>query len=125
MSSYKYVFTKILIMKQNLLDFIPKHNSLISYTVDKKGIVTLEVKNRGFYNRVAQIFFKRPKVSFITLEEFGSFIWQQIDGEKTVMEIADKVKEEFGQKAEPLYERLGQYMTTLRRCDYILWVKKN
>lgn len=110
---------------KNLLDFIPKHNSLISFTADKKGIVTLEVKNQGFYNRVAQIFFKRPKVSFITLEEFGSFIWQQIDGEKTVMEIAGKVKEEFGQKAEPLYERLGQYMTTLRRCDYILWVKKD
>ncbi|MCQ2584007.1 MAG: PqqD family protein [Treponema sp.] len=108
-------------MQKNLLDFIPKHNSLITFTTDKKGIVTLEVKNRGFYNRIAQIFFKRPKVSYIALEEMGSFIWQQIDGEKTVMEIGEKVKEHFGQKAEPLYERLGQYINTLRRCDYILF----
>ncbi len=110
-------------MKENLLDFVPKRNSLIVFSEDKKGIVTLEVKNRGFYNRIAQIFFKRPKVSFITLEEFGSFIWKQIDGTRTVMEIAELVKEEFGDKAEPLYERLGKYMNTLRKCDYILWVK--
>jgi len=112
-------------MKQNLLDFIPKHNSLISFSTDKKGIVTLEVKNRGFYNRIAQFFFKRPEVSFITLEEFGSFIWNQIDGQKTVMEIGEKVKNQFGEKAEPLYERLGQYMNTLRKCEYIVWVKNN
>lgn len=110
-------------MKENLLDFVPKRNSLISFTEDKKGIVTLEVKNRGFYNRIAQIFFRRPKTSFISLEEFGSFIWKQIDGTRTVMEIAGLVKDEFGDKAEPLYERLGQYMKTLRKCDYILWVK--
>lgn len=110
-------------MSENLLDYIPKHNSLIPFSVDKKGIVTLEVKNRGFYNRVAQILFKQPKISYIALEEFGSFIWQQIDGQRSVMEIAGLVKEKFGAKAEPLYDRLGQYMKTLRKCDYILWIK--
>lgn len=110
-------------MSENLLDYIPKHNSLIPFSVDKKGIVTLEVKNRGFYNRVAQILFKQPKISYIALEEFGSFIWQQIDGQRSVMEIAGLVKEKFGEKAEPLYDRLGKYMKTLRKCDYILWVK--
>ena len=110
-------------MKKNLLDMIPKHNSLISFKTDKKGIVTLEVKNRGFFNIIAQIIFHRPKVSFITLEEFGSFIWQEIDGKKTVMEISALVKEKFGSRAEPLYERLGKYMNTLRKCDYIVWVK--
>lgn len=109
---------------KNLLDFIPKHNSLINFSEDKKGIVTLEVKNRGFYNRLAQVLFKQPKISFIKLDEFGSFVWNQIDGEKSVLMISEKVKEKFGSKAEPLYERLGRYMNTLRKCDYIVWVKK-
>ncbi len=109
--------------QKNLLDMVPKHNSLVPFTEDKKGIVTLQVKNRGFYNRVAQIIFRRPKVSYIELEEFGSFIWNQIDGKKTVMEIGELVKNKFGTKAEPLYDRLGTYMNTLRNCDYILWLQ--
>ena len=38
-------FAWLIFMQKNLLDFIPKHNSLITFTTDKKGIVTLEVKN--------------------------------------------------------------------------------
>lgn len=109
-------------MKKNFLDFIPKRNALIEWSADKKGIVTLAVKNRGFYNRVVQVLFRRPKISYISLEEFGSFIWQKLDGEISVYEIGVLVKEHFGKKAEPLYERLCAYIKTLRRQEYILYV---
>lgn len=110
-------------MKTNFLDFIPKRNSLVEWTADKKGIVTLAVKNRGFYNHVAQVLFRRPKVSYISLEEFGSFIWRNIDGEKSVYEIGALVKENFGEKAEPLYERLCAYIKTLRRLEYVVYAR--
>lgn len=111
-------------MKGNFLDFVPRRNALIEWTKDEKGIVTLSVKNRGFYNRIAQLLFRRPKISYISLEEFGSFIWQSMDGEKSVHEIGALVKEAFGHRAEPLYERLCAYIRTLRRQEYVVYVKK-
>lgn len=110
--------------KENYLDYIPKHNELFTWDKAEDGLVTIKVLNKGLFNRVAQIFFKRPKCSYIHLEEFGSFVWEQIDGVKTVYEIGQEVKKHFGKKCEPLYERLSKYMVTLRNNDYIVYVNK-
>ena len=110
--------------KENYLDYIPKHNARFSWEIKENGLVVIKVANTGFFNRIAQLIFKRPKFSYIELEEFGSFIWQQIDGEKTVYEIGQAVKAEFGDKAEPLYERLAKYITILRNNAYVVYVNK-
>ena len=36
-------------------------------------------------------------------------------------ELADLVGEEFGEKAEPRYERLAEYMKSLRNNDFIYY----
>ena len=73
------------------------------------------------FNILAQKFFKRPKVSQIHLEKMGNFIWPLIDGESTVYEIGAKVKEHFGDEAEPLYERLVQYFRILDNQGFIYY----
>lgn len=107
--------------KENYLDYIPKRNSLFPYKENKKKLIEIERKNKGLFNRIAQIFFRRPKVSYIELDAFGSFIWMQIDGKQSVYEIGKAVKEKFGQDAEPLYERLAQFLHILRSNDFIVY----
>lgn len=80
--------------------------------------------NRGLFNRIAQILFKRPKISWIELEGMGSFIWNQIDGKRNVYEIGKLVKEKYGQEAEPLYERLSTYIKTLHNSCFIVYENK-
>ena len=53
------------------------------------------------------------------LDEFGSFVWLSIDGKNTVFDIGGKVKEEFGEEAEPLYPRLIQFLNVLKEVKYI------
>lgn len=108
--------------KENYLDYIPKQNRLFPYRENEKGNVEIERKNKGLFNRIAQLFFRRPKVSYIELDAFGSFIWKQIDGEKDVYEIGKLVKAKFGQDAEPLYERLTKFLHILRSNEFILYV---
>lgn len=110
--------------KENYLDYIPRHSALFTWEKGKDGLVTIKVRNKGLFNRIAQIFFKRPKYSYIHLEEFGSFVWEQIDGVKNIYEIGQSVQAKFGKKCEPLYERLSKYMVTLRGNDYIVYVNK-
>lgn len=104
---------------ENYLDRIPIKNGSIGWSEDEKGIITLEIENKGFFNRACQKLFKKPKISYVHLDETGSFVWPLLDGEKDITEIGILVKEHFGEKAEPLYERLAQYFKILDSYGFI------
>ncbi|MBO5908246.1 MAG: PqqD family protein [Clostridia bacterium] len=104
---------------ENYLERKPKRNGSIVWTADEKGIVTLEIENKGVFNRIAQKLFKKPKISYIHLDENGSFIWQKLDGEKDLTEIGKLVDEHFGKKAHPLYERLAKFCQILESYGFI------
>lgn len=105
--------------KENFLEFIPLCNSAIGWKTDDGGIVTLEIENKGVFNRIAQKLFKKPKISFVHLDEMGSFVWPLIDGKKNIFVIGEAVREHFGNKAEPLYERLSKYFKILESYGFI------
>ena len=109
---------------ENYLDYVPVCAPGHSWDCNEKKLVVIHVENKGFYNRLAQKLFKRPKVSHITLDEFGSFVWKEMDGKRTIYEIGLLVKGQFGDKAEPLYERLAQYFQTLYRNHLIGYCKE-
>ena len=103
---------------ENFLDKIPVRKEGIEWSTDDLGKVTLQMENKGIANRIAQKLLKKPKISYIHLDENGSFIWPLLDGEKTVYEIGQLVEEHFGEKAHPLYERLSQYIKTLEKYGF-------
>lgn len=107
------------ILNQNYLDNIPVASEKISFTENDDGIVTLAVENTGVMNRIAQKLFKKPKISYIHLDELGSFIWKLIDGETPITKMGDPVKAQFGEKAEPLYPRLAKYISILESYGFI------
>lgn len=110
--------------KKNYLDFIPCCNPLYTWDADEKGIVTVHVVNKGFYNFLAQKLFKRPRISHIKLDAYGSFVWQQMDSVKTIYDISELVKNEFGKEAEPVVERLVKYFRILYQNKFIGYVKE-
>ena len=104
--------------KKNYLDYIPVISEKNTWS-EENGVVTIHMVHRGFYAAIAQKFFKRPRVSHIELDTMGSFIFPLIDGRRTVGDIALLVKERFGEAAEPLYDRLVQYMKILHNNGFI------
>lgn len=103
----------------NLLDFVPQHSTKFRVEISDDAVVTIFVENKGPFNFVAQKLFGKPRFSQVHLEEFGSFIWQQIDGQRTIKEIADILHEKFGEKAEPLYPRISMYFNMLKQYNFI------
>ncbi len=106
---------------ENLLEFVPIRN--IERFSEENGVITLEIENKGFFNRLAQKLFKKPKISYIHLDEMGSFVWPLIDGERNITDIGVFVKEHFGEKAEPLYERLAKYFKILESYGFVKFKK--
>lgn len=108
---------------ENYLERIPLKNPEIKWTTDENGMVTLQVENKGLANKIAQKLLKKPKISYIHLDENGSFIWPLIDGERDIIAIGEKVKEHFGEKANPLYERLVKFFQILENYSFVNWKK--
>lgn len=109
---------------ENYLDYIPVRNPQNTWE-EKDGVVTVHMVNRGFYNKVAQKFFHTPRISHIDLDSYGGFLWQRIDGKSTVGQLAEGLKDHFGEDAEPLYDRLVKYMQILRNNKLILFAGRD
>ncbi len=105
--------------KENYLEKIPVRNDSLGWKADDEGVVTLEITNKGFFNKIAQRFFKKPKISYVHLDETGSFVWPLIDGEKDILKIGEEVEAHFGEKANPLYERLAKFFQILESYGFI------
>ncbi len=106
---------------ENYLERIPLRNPDINWTTDDNGIVTLEIINKGIFNRIAQKLLKKPKISYVHLDENGSFVWPLIDGKTDIAALGEAVDKHFGEKAHPLYERLAKYFQILESYGFITY----
>ncbi|WP_324823838.1 PqqD family protein [Sinanaerobacter sp. ZZT-01] len=103
----------------NYLDYIPKRNDDYVWKINENDKVVVSVTWTGFYHRFAQKVFKKPESSHIELDEFGSFIWLQIDGKKTIFDISQIAEEKFGEKIYPLIERMIQFFEILKEHKFV------
>jgi hypothetical protein len=106
---------------ENYLERVPVRPQWLNWTSSENSVVTLDIENKGVFNRIAQLILKKPKVSHIHLDEVGSFIWTITDGEKNIAELALIAQKEFGEKINPLYERIAQYFKILDSYGFIEW----
>lgn len=108
-------------MKQekNYLDNVPVRSEKIKWSKDSDETVTLEIENKGIFNRIFQILFKKPKISYIHLDKTGSFVWPLIDGERDITALGKFVDEKFGEEAHPLYERLAKFFQILESYGFV------
>lgn len=95
-----------------------------NWTVLEDGMVEITVENKGFYNTLAQKLFKKPRFSFIKLDEHGSCVWQQIDGKKNIYEIGQILEKKQKEAGTQLYERLCTYFGILEKNKYIEFVEE-
>lgn len=108
--------------KENYLDRIPEKKEELKWT-EEDGLITIHIEHKGFYSKIAQKFFHTPKTSDVHLDDYGTFVWKQIDGERSIFDIGENLKGEFGQRAEPLYERLSKFFYILNQEKFIRFKK--
>lgn len=102
----------------NLLELIPvKH---IEWEIDRDGLITL-LKPKYRHPFLTKYLLPRLKRPFyqVNLDEIGSYFWENCDGIRSVKQIAKLQKEKFGEKVEPLYDRIAIFIQTLERNRFI------
>ena len=108
---------------QNYLEKVPVRNPEFSWKEDGQGIVTVDMVHKGIFDKLAQKLWVTPKVSHVKLDRFGSFVWKQMDGNRNIIDIGVLVREEFADQAEPLYERLAEFVKMLRDNRFVTFGK--
>lgn len=74
-----------------------------------------------------KLFKKSIKSEYIkaNLDEIGSATWLLINGESKVFMIGEKLKEQFDDKVDPVYDRLTNFLTQLYRSGIISFKEFN
>lgn len=103
----------------NFLDLVPVRQDKFRWKDLDNGNVQILIDRNSFLERAVRLIVKTPEVMKIDLDSHGSFIWNSMNGERTIFEIGELVKEKFGEEMEPLYERLSQYINILRNNKFI------
>jgi hypothetical protein len=96
----------------NYLELIPLR--LHKEEVSEENLVTVLIPK--FQNRFALRFIVpklKSDVFKLKLDELGSAVWLSIDGRNTVDQIAKQLLKKFGDKIEPVNERLTKFLTGL------------
>jgi hypothetical protein len=52
-------------------------------------------------------------------DEFGSQVWLEIDGKKKVQDISISLRQKFGERIEPVEERLTRFLTQLYNYKFV------
>ena len=114
----------------NLLEMRPVR--VRKYELNNKkgdGTVTILVPKFG-NSKILGVFKKLSKHPEyrIHLDEFGTLVWNFCDGTKQVREIGDILKQKFGEKVEPVYDRLSIFLRHMAKTKFIVFretAKKN
>lgn len=106
---------------EEVLNIIFKINDNLEYEVTGDHIVTiLEKQDHKVQRFFRKLKFRIPKYKKISLDEYASYVFLQIDGKKTVKDIGKNLEVKYGDKAHPLYERLLLFLNHIDvNCHYI------
>lgn len=102
----------------NLLTLIPQRRR--DYDIDEQGIVTVHMPRfESAWMRKYLVPKRRNPFVHTRLDAVGSFVWQQCDGVTSVAGIAERMREHFGEDAEPVHDRLALFIRVLFRRTWI------
>ncbi len=106
---------------QNLLDMTPIR--LRSYRVNEKkgdGSYTLLVPKfgTGKFGKWLSRRFKNPDY-LVHLDDFGSYVWHLCDGDHCVKDIGESLRTKYGDKIEPVHDRLSLFFRQMEKSKLI------
>ena len=104
---------------KNVFDLKYFRNPEVNWQELPEGLVEIELVHTGPAAWVAQKVFKRPKSSWIKLDALGSCVWYELEHSHDIQTTSAAVHEQFGDEAEPLLPRLGQFINLLERYGFI------
>jgi len=97
-------------------DHVVEDTGLISVLVPKFDIKWLD----KIMSKIIRSRFFKAK-----LDEFGTATWLEMDGTKSVQSVSEHLQKKFGEKINPVDERLTKFLSELYKYNFITFKELN
>lgn len=97
-------------------DHVVEDTGLISVLVPKFDIKWLD----KIMSKIIKSRFFKAK-----LDEFGTATWLEMDGTKSVQSVSEHLQKKFGDKINPVDERLTKFLSELYKYNFITFKELN
>ncbi len=104
----------------NYLDTVFVPSPQRPWRQEENGSVVIDVENKGLHHRIAQKFWHKPKVSHISLDAYGTALWNLMDGRNTVYDIVMEMEKQFPGEEERMLDRVVTFLGTLQNNRFII-----
>jgi hypothetical protein len=102
----------------NLLELKPER--VVEWETADDGLVVLLIpKFRNPFMVQWILPMLQRRVFRVKLDAYGSFVWRHCDGSTPVAQMGERMKGEFGEAAEPVFERIGKFLNKLEREEFV------
>jgi hypothetical protein len=98
----------------NLLELTPVRIAKWEEVGERVVVLRPAPTSRGL-KRLLDSFLHALSARRLRLDDIGSFAWRELDGERTVGQVASRMRERFGDSVEPATERLGHLIRAMHR----------
>lgn len=100
MSLFKKRAPEPIISRAEALKMVPVRNTEVTETAISGGLIQLSypLAVKPWFGQLAEkvgLWDKRPMIKHIELDEMGTFVWTQINGDQSVQQIADAFVKEY------------------------------
>jgi hypothetical protein len=85
---------------------------------ESRAVLLIPRFRRGPLAKWLQPRLKRPYIR-VTLDDLGSFVWKHFDKDTPFSRIAQAMRDNFGDKAEPAEDRLKKFLLLLRSNKFV------
>ena len=108
----------------NYLELTPVRN--YDYVVEDTGLISVLVPKFDI-KWLDKIMSKIIKSRFFKakLDEFGTATWLEMDGTKSVQTVSEHLQKKFGDKINPVNERLTKFLSELYKYNFITFKELN
>ena len=117
-------FRKKLDTTINYLELTPVRN--YDHVVEDTGLISVLVPKFDI-KWLDKIMSKIIKSRFFKakLDEFGTETWLEMDGTKSVQSVSEHLQKKFGDKINPVEERLTKFLSELYKYNFITFKELN
>jgi hypothetical protein len=103
---------------------IPVKNCDYSENQDGNFVLKTPKSDNAVLQKVITFISKKPHFKF-KLDNYGSFIWKNCDGKKSVGKISKLLEREFGESVRPTEDRTILFLKSLYQHQLIKFFKEN
>ena len=107
-------------VSKNYMDTVFVPSKEITFTRNEDKMIVVAVTNKGPFNWLAQKLYKSPRVSYITLDKYGTVLWNCLNGKNTVFDVVNEMIKAFPEEENNMLNRVITFFHTLQSVHYII-----